>query len=1088
MHRRSGIFLFALFVPLLITAAGPAFAQAPPPPGPSITPGAETDYRAGRVSDVRGSLALRGMDEDDVSYVERNSVIREGDTLWTDAEGRAEIELVGGSWLRLAEDTKVELRHLPPNAEFHLWTGSIYLDLTENAEGVRVRTPSGDVEIQPDSVVRVDLGESESVRVTVQHGHARVIPERGDPVRLIAGQRTYLQAEQPAEAPTTFARDDQDGFDTFHRSRVDYFVTRPVPQELERDIIGARELSEHGEWLMVEGQRHWRPRGMVADWRPYMDGYWGFTPGFGYTWIDYAPWGFATAHYGGWRHMPVHGWLWHPGYMWHPSLVHWGTFPGYFGWAPLDPWGMPVWGGPGFGSGFRIGFGGRNFFIDFASWTFAPRDRFFFARHHRQFGAPCFYGGRQIGLNAGGFQVVRNVHRDIGVPRHRVRGLTTLANGRLARDHVTRLDGRLPARRLDRIERRFDTPGRRDLDIARRPSPVQSVQRDLRTRVDENRIVRGAEGERFVSHTPRSLERVSRDAGLRRPVADRADRGGNDGARRGDGGRPTDGREAGNRDGRQSDGRERGEPGGVRRGDGAGRATEGRGPGERPGLGDVGRGEAGSGGVRGGFERPGANAQPGERGAGRQLDLRPGERTPTDDAARRPGGTPRDALFRRGEGSVGSGGPSTGRPGGEAGLGTRPQPGPAARDVGFRRGTGSPAAGNQRPALPGGNPGEGRATPGAGGRPLPGSVGNRDGGFRRGGDPVEQRAGPRETPRAPIPQPRATPPSTGGRPDFRRDAPGPAPSSGARPAPGPASGGARPDFRRDAPGPAPSSGVRPAPGPASGGARPDFRRDAPGPAPSSGARPAPGPASGGARPDFRRDAPGPAGGRPSAAPARPEPSRGAPPGRGDSNSFRRSAGSDGSSGARPLPASPSPAGGGGQYRDFGGGRTAPPAASQGYRDFGGGRTAPSAPARPAPGGNSYRAPSPPPAASPGRAPSYSSPGRGSSPAAAPSRGPSYSSPGRGSSPAAAPSRGPSYSSPNRGSLPSRGGSSFSAPRSAPSRGSAPAASRGGGGSRISGGDGRISGGGGGGGRISGGGGGSRISGGGGRSGGGIRGR
>ena len=219
------------------------------------------EYRSGRVSDLRGNLAVRGEQEDDVSYLERNSVIREGDTLWTDDDGRAEIELERGAWVRLSEGTKLEIKNLPPSGDFRLWTGSVYFDVSERIESpLRVKTPVGDVEVEPDSVVRVDLGQSLSARITVWNGRARVYPERGSSLRVAVGERAYLEADRPLEEPKRFDRSDLDGLDRYHRDRVDYYINRPLPRELERDVVGARDLSDYGSWVVVENVNYWRPR------------------------------------------------------------------------------------------------------------------------------------------------------------------------------------------------------------------------------------------------------------------------------------------------------------------------------------------------------------------------------------------------------------------------------------------------------------------------------------------------------------------------------------------------------------------------------------------------------------------------------------------------------------------------------------------------------------------------------------------------------------------------------------------------------------------------------------------------------------
>ncbi|MCC2668358.1 MAG: hypothetical protein K0Q72_829, partial [Armatimonadetes bacterium] len=452
------------------------------------------DFRSGRVSDTRGSLAVRGPDDDDVSYVERNAVVRAGDVLWTDDDGRAEVELDRGAWVRLAEDTKLDVRSLPPSAEFRLWNGSVYFDLSDRVDGkTLLKTPVGDVEIERNSVVRVDLDRAESARVSVYNGRARAFPDSGSSVGLGTGERIYLEAGKPVSDPTRFDRANLDGFDRYQRERVDYFINRPLPRELGQDVIGARELHDYGSWVSVENATYWRPR-CEPDWRPYSSGYWSYIPSCGYTWVDYSPWGYTTSHYGRWLYRPVYGWLWSPGYVWGPAYVSWSTYGSYCGWAPLDPWNRPCYYGNGFGgSGFGLAFGGSNWFVDFRSWTFCDRDRFFYGRHHRNYGGfgRSFFAGNEIKLRREGFRAVSDVHREIGIPRQNVRGVTVGDRGQLARERVLRLEDRVPAGRQQLIENRFKVAFNRDRDLVKRGSDLDRVQRDGGSKLDPDRVLRG---------------------------------------------------------------------------------------------------------------------------------------------------------------------------------------------------------------------------------------------------------------------------------------------------------------------------------------------------------------------------------------------------------------------------------------------------------------------------------------------------------------------------------------------------------------------------------------------------------------------
>jgi hypothetical protein len=92
----------------------------------------------------------------------------------------------------------------------------------------------------------------------------------------------------------------------------------------------------------------------VADWAPYRFGHWTWISGFGYAWVDDAPWGYAPSHYGRWVYVG-NRWGWCPGHyvarpVWAPALVGWYGGSGWsvsvnvgapvYGWVPLA-WGEP---------------------------------------------------------------------------------------------------------------------------------------------------------------------------------------------------------------------------------------------------------------------------------------------------------------------------------------------------------------------------------------------------------------------------------------------------------------------------------------------------------------------------------------------------------------------------------------------------------------------------------------------------------------------------------------------------------------------------------------------------------------------------
>jgi len=334
----------------------PASAQEPPaaPPSPKPPPAQvpESNPPHARISAVQGQLMLRGKDEQDYSYVKLNMDVREKDSLWTDETGTAEIEMEKDAFIRLGPDTRVEIRKLPPDSDIRLWKGSIYVDLSDRLDrGLLVKTPAGDIDIDPDAVVRIDIGKADSSTISVYEGRATAFPDKGDRVRIARGRRLFLDPGEEAEFPRVIPKnEDQDSLDRFQISREDYLAERPIPKELKEPIVGARDLDDNGKWIDVEGASYWQPY-VSAGWSPYFSGSWGFLGGLGYSWCAPEPWGYTTARYGSWNWFGNNGWCWYPGYNWASNWCSWGNVGNYACWAPQNPWGNPCYVNAGYYAG-----------------------------------------------------------------------------------------------------------------------------------------------------------------------------------------------------------------------------------------------------------------------------------------------------------------------------------------------------------------------------------------------------------------------------------------------------------------------------------------------------------------------------------------------------------------------------------------------------------------------------------------------------------------------------------------------------------------------------------------------------------------
>lgn len=119
---------------------------------------------------------------------------------------------------------------------------------------------------------------------------------------------------------------------------VSYGPLHGVPAGASAEVdLFYQDLAPYGSWVRLEGPGWvWYPRGVPADWRPYVLGRWVYSD-FGWTWASDEDWGWAVYHYGRWHRDPSYGWVWVPGSEWGPAWVTWHSGGGWIGWAPL-PW------------------------------------------------------------------------------------------------------------------------------------------------------------------------------------------------------------------------------------------------------------------------------------------------------------------------------------------------------------------------------------------------------------------------------------------------------------------------------------------------------------------------------------------------------------------------------------------------------------------------------------------------------------------------------------------------------------------------------------------------------------------------------
>ena len=299
-----------------------------------------------RLNYINGNVYIQRAVELDYEEAMVNMPITEGDRMGT-TEGRAEIYMGRGKYLRLDHHTKMDFLNLP-NPEndltrIQIWRGNIFFSILslKKEKAIEIHTDDASFYVLEAGLYRIDVREEET-EIFVFRGLLEAAGETGS-VLIREAQRMEATDGHFLGRPSGFATVAEDGFDRWSEGR-DHEVRKRMarsylPAELEDFEY---ELASYGNWTYVFPYGYvWVPGGIAVDWRPYWQGRWMWTPACGWTWLPYEPWGWATVHYGRWNWSVGFGWYWIPTNVWGPGWVHWYNGYDHVGWAPVNSWGRP---------------------------------------------------------------------------------------------------------------------------------------------------------------------------------------------------------------------------------------------------------------------------------------------------------------------------------------------------------------------------------------------------------------------------------------------------------------------------------------------------------------------------------------------------------------------------------------------------------------------------------------------------------------------------------------------------------------------------------------------------------------------------
>lgn len=276
---------------------------------------AESQARIVRLSDVHGTVQIDKNSGLGFENAFVNLPITQGTHLRTGATGRAEVEFEDGSSMRLAPNTTLEFSKLGRTesgqlmSEINLVEGMAYVNWLGRDE-FALNFSREKVSLDRPAHFRVDTS-TEVADLAVFKGDVEVEGPSGNLVVEKKKTATFDAADDDKSSVANKVAEEP--LDSWDKEAITYH-DQYAKNNSSPFGYGVSDLNYYGAYSNVPGYgTMWQPYFTGVGWDPFMDGAWGFYPGFGYMFASAYPWGWMPYRYGSWMFIPGYGWGWQPG-------------------------------------------------------------------------------------------------------------------------------------------------------------------------------------------------------------------------------------------------------------------------------------------------------------------------------------------------------------------------------------------------------------------------------------------------------------------------------------------------------------------------------------------------------------------------------------------------------------------------------------------------------------------------------------------------------------------------------------------------------------------------------------------------------
>lgn len=284
--------------------------------------GHDSQARIVRISYVEGSVRLdSGQGYESATM---NVPLMERDWLQTGSDGWAEVQFEDGSLVRLAPDTVIAFTQLARASSgatlttIDLDQGEAEFKVTQHNDGeFNVTVKKNTIALTRSSSFRVTSTNANPLEVAVWKGEVSVSEKDNGGEVAVKQNETFVLDPNDVSRYALDKGVDSDDLDQWSTQRDDALSSyasssgRYIQSPYQ---YGTSDLNYYGQYYDVPEYGYvWQPNNVGLGWDPFSNGYWSYSPGFGYTWVSAYPWGWMPYRYGRWVFVNGRGWCWVPG-------------------------------------------------------------------------------------------------------------------------------------------------------------------------------------------------------------------------------------------------------------------------------------------------------------------------------------------------------------------------------------------------------------------------------------------------------------------------------------------------------------------------------------------------------------------------------------------------------------------------------------------------------------------------------------------------------------------------------------------------------------------------------------------------------